>query len=400
MTNNIKYKVAIVVVLATIFGFASGVVGEIIARVYIIEQAFNIPLFGDINFQDNTYGASSLVIRNPSKVIVEQNTKIEESKNAAKRSIVGIFQKKNKVIAKNTTQESGFDIDNYYQYYNELGNGLIVTSDGWIVTDFMSEKLQAALTPSKTLATSTKKSFFDDYVVITNDKKIYAVDEIIFDSNSLYSFWHISANDLPVKNLVDKKNIQNGELILAVNWDGWTQVSFVVSSVKQPALVDSNISKSDFMSLNEKPLETFYGSFLFNLNNEIAGLINSEGQIMPTNSITPALNRLLSNRKIEDIDLGINYINLSNLIKSAEDNLPVNGLLIYKNDKGIAVAKGSTAELAGLKEGDIITAVDNIILNNDNSLEKILNNHLYGDEITLYYTRNDKKQQVQVILKN
>jgi len=397
MTNTIKYKVAVVVVLATIFGFASGVVGEIIARVYIIEQAFNIPLFGDINFQDNSYGASSLVIRNPSKVIVEQNTKIEESKNAAKRSIVGIFRK-NEKTPENTGQEKKFDINNYYQYYDELGNGLIVTSDGWIATDFIPEKMQDSLAPGKPLATSTKKSFLDEYVVITDDKKIYDIDEIIFDPGSLYSFWHINANDLPVKNLIDKKNIQNGELVLAVNWDGWTEVSFIVSKEEQPALVNPSGGQVNHMNLSEKPLKIFYGTFLFNLNNEIAGLINAEGEILPTDAITPALNSLLSNRKIDKIDLGFNYINLSDLIKSVEDGFPPNGLLIYKNEKGEAVSKGGPADSAGLAEGDIITSVDNIVLDGSNTLDGILDKHLPGDVITLYYIRNDKKLQVQVTL--
>jgi len=400
MTNTVKYKVAMVVILATVFGFASGVVGEIIARVYVLEKAFNMPLFGDIDFQSSSYGASNLVIRNPSKVIVEQNDKVEESRNSAKKSIVGIFKKKIKDTSESTEREVVFDIDNYYQYYGELGSGVILTSDGWILTNFASEEILDMSNGGKQLATSTKKSLFDDYVVITEDRRIYDIDDIILNSESSYSFWHIKANDLSVKNLVNKEDVQNGELVVAVNWDGWAQVLSVVSGEEKKVLVNSSDAEYNLISLNEKVLDNFFSSFLFNLNNEIVGLIDSEGEVIAMNHISSMLNELLSVREINFIDLGVNYVNLSDLIRLEDNGLPEKGLLLYKKDKEDAVIKGGPADLAGLLEGDIIVAVDNIVLDEKNSLDEILDNYLYGDEITLSYIRNEKKEEVKVVLKN
>lgn len=397
MANSVKYKIAVIVILSSIFGMASGIVGEIVARVYILEEAFNIPLFGDINFQDNDYGGSSLVIRNPSKVIVEQNTKVEESKNSAKRSIVGIFAKKtDEKIANNN--DVLFDVNEYFQYNEELGSGIILTSDGWILTDFISEKMKNYLLVNNSLATTTKNAYLDDFIVVTSDKKIYKVDNIVLDPVSMFSFWHIEANDLPVKNFTSKKNLQNGEILLAVNWDGWSEVTTLVSKEKEPVLIESSSLMVEYLTLDKKLNENFNGNFLFNLNNDIAALINSEGKILSTDSITPALNSLLNTGKINPIKIGINYINLSGLIKLKENKLPENGLLVYKDDKGVAVIKDSPADIAGLKEGDIITAVDNIILNNENTLQEFLSKHVRGDEITLYFTRNNEKNQAKIIL--
>jgi len=68
--------------------------------------------------------------------------------------------------------------------------------------------------------------------------------------------------------------------------------------------------------------------------------------------------------------------------------------LIYKNLDGIGVIKGSPAALAGLKERDIITHIDNIEINKDNDLKQVLQNYLAGDKIIIRYIRNKKNNEI------
>ena len=91
MENNNKNPLVVIIVISLLFGIAGGIGGEIFARVYLLQNAYKVPLFGEINVPQNVYGGSNLIIESPKKVIVEQNTKVLETVNSAKKNIVGIF---------------------------------------------------------------------------------------------------------------------------------------------------------------------------------------------------------------------------------------------------------------------------------------------------------------------
>ncbi len=63
--------------------------------------------------------------------------------------------------------------------------------------------------------------------------------------------------------------------------------------------------------------------------------------------------------------LGINYINLSQTAQI--DTTKQTGALIYPDKFGIAIVKDSNADKVGLKEGDVILAVNS--LNLDENLD-------------------------------
>ena len=90
-----------ILLISVFFALLAGIVGELLARSYLINSAFNIPLLGEINVSDSNSDMSSFVIREAKKVVVEQNDKTAETANAVSGSIVGIFKKKNPGVDKN-----------------------------------------------------------------------------------------------------------------------------------------------------------------------------------------------------------------------------------------------------------------------------------------------------------
>ena len=72
-SNN---KIIYIVIISTIFGLASGVIGSMVSRVYVLEKAFNIPLLGYSYLDSDKTG--NLVIQGARKVVIEQNAKVEE----------------------------------------------------------------------------------------------------------------------------------------------------------------------------------------------------------------------------------------------------------------------------------------------------------------------------------
>ena len=394
--ENRKNGIMLVIILAVIFGMASGIVGELVVRSYLSD--YNIPFFGEINFSNGNYGGGALIIRDAKKVVVEQDAKIVETINSVNNGLVGIFKKlapqsrnisgtmeppvkqgKNDFAA-----GDGFNINNYYQINKEFGHGFIITSDGWIIT-------------------AVKIDALGDYAVITKDKKIYDIDKIVGDSLTRFYFLHIAANDLPVKKFIPVNEISNGQLVLATNWNGQSWLSRIsdMRSAKRNLVNSSDIFLSR-VSLVNNPPEEFNGSVLFNLSGDVAGLINDQGEIKLIHYFTSAIKSLLRYEEVRRASLGVNYIDLSQLVKAGATDLPRNGYgkgaIIYQDDKGIAAVKGAAADLAGLKEGDIIISADNIEINKDNNLTDIIQQFMAGDKVRIIYWRDGEKGEVEVEL--
>ena len=69
---------------------------------------------------------------------------------------------------------------------------------------------------------------------------------------------------------------------------------------------------------------------------------------------------------------------------------------LYVNE----VVEGSAAEEAGLRKGDIITAIDGVKTNDASTLMEKIARHRPGDKVVLDYLRNGTKKEAVVVLRN
>lgn len=389
-------KLIIIALSAAIFGLAGGIAGSLIARAYILEKAFNLPILNDINLSGNAENGSGLTIRNAKKIVIEQNDKTAETLADAKRGIVGIFKKidanKKEIKTAKSKNAQGVSLEQYYGLSDQLGQGIIVTSDGWILSTFLPDDYE------NTAATSAKASLIDAYVVISNDKKVYAISDLATDSLKKYAFWRINANDLPVKKFTDIKETKNGELAIAINWNG----DSFLSAIARQGQASGKIKSSDFFSkelmLSANPSENFNGSFLFNLNGEIMAVIDNTGKIEHISGILPCLDCLFKKKAVSYPRLGVNYADLGEFVNPT-DNKELKGALIYADQSGIAVQKGSAGEAAGLKAGDIILKINGNEINLYNSLSLEISRHSIGEEIIIEFSRDNIINTVKVRLR-
>ena len=268
MGLNKKDSFITIIILAVVFGMAAGVVGELIARAYILEGAYNIPFYGEINFADGNYRGPDIIIRDAKKVVVEQNNRVAEVIDSVKGSLVGVYKKN--LLTKSVQEAEKFNLGNYYKLGQELAQGLIITSDGWIITGFKPDNL--------------------NYVVITQDKKIYSINDIQSDPLTRFYFLHVEAKDLPVIKFAETGDVKNGQLALAVNWLGEAELNSVVSGHDDGGKVlFFSDSFSGKVSLANDLGEKFKGAFLFNLSGDIIGLSDKNGAIEPISHFTGAI---------------------------------------------------------------------------------------------------------------
>ena len=371
----------ILLFFVVILALLAGVAGELTARVYFFDDAYNMPFFGNISFTDGNYDGKNLSIIGAKKVVVEQNVKVAEAVNSLSNDLAGIFKK---IKAVDSGDNSQFAIDEYYKMNQPAGTGLIITSDGWIITDVFSKGLKA-------------DSIAAGYVIITKDRQIYEIDKIVEDPATDFSFIHAKGvKDFSVRPFAERGGIENGQLAVAVDWSGESRLTSVVGREKSNNLVKSSEDVSAALILAEAPDKKLAGSAVVDLSGNIISLVDKRGVIEPIANFQSTIQSLLKSGLIKHSFLGVSYVDLSLLAK--EDNKYEKGAVIFKNSDGISVVKGSPAEKSDLKEGDIITQVDNIEINKNNDLADIIQSYLPGDRINVSYLRAGQKLEVEIVL--
>jgi serine protease Do len=116
------------------------------------------------------------------------------------------------------------------------------------------------------------------------------------------------------------------------------------------------------------------------------------GFAIPINTAQAVATQILQNGYVAHPYLGIQYQVITPAIANRY-GLPADWG-VYVTD----VSSNSPASKAGLQQGDIITGIDNITLDDTHSYLNILFTHKPGDQVTLVVVRGNKTLQVQVTL--
>ena len=122
--------------------------------------------------------------------------------------------------------------------------------------------------------------------------------------------------------------------------------------------------------------------------------------LIPANKIKMIVNRAIAKELEKNPILGIYYIPISKTYV-IENNLSISsGALIHSDSgqQGLAVLANSPAQKAGLKLGDIITAVGGKEVTAHNSLSELLYEHKKGEQVELTVLRDGQSMAVKVDL--
>jgi len=124
------------------------------------------------------------------------------------------------------------------------------------------------------------------------------------------------------------------------------------------------------------------------------------GFATPINSIKPAIESVKTLGRIVRPWVGVRY-NIITPEDAQKNNLPVEyGALLSsgENQTEPAVTPSSPADLAGLKENDIILEVDGVKITKEDSLARQIQKHKPGDTVTFKVLSQGKEKNVKVVL--
>ena len=118
------------------------------------------------------------------------------------------------------------------------------------------------------------------------------------------------------------------------------------------------------------------------------------GFAVPINVVKPIIESFIQTGTFEQATLGIYAYD--------KEVIPyLNNAKMATFDKGIYVAqitKNGPADNKELKEGDIITSIDNVELNTMNDLREYIYTKSPGDEVTLKVTKGKVNKEIKIVL--
>lgn len=282
-------------------------------------------------------------------------------------------------------------VEHSYLIKEALGQALVLSSDGWLVT-------------TQTVVTEAN----GNYVVVPADGRAYAVQAVLLDPVAPLAYLKIDAHYLTPTPFVsvDELNV-NDPVVVIVNegqslsrsWY-WRYLSNLNVRTPPSSRSDLSITSESWPDrlLLDQPLPVLSrGAPAMTLQGQAVGLVaDYEGEmrsVVPLVNMAPVIDKLFSEYKIIRPVLGINYIQ-NNWLLGAE---PIRGAILVKFGRRPAVAPGSPADKAGLRENDIIVAVNGERLNLL-SLSLWLQRFRAGETIELLVERAGQEQKVNVIL--
>lgn len=272
------------------------------------------------------------------------------------------------------------------------GSGVIISADGYIVTN------------NHVVADA------DELTVTLNDNKEYSARIIGTDKASDLALIKIDGKNLPAITIANSDDIKVGEWVLAVG-----------NPFNLTNTVTAGIVSAKARSLYQNGVESFIQTdAAINPGNSGGALVNTRGELIGINAMlysqtgsfsgygfaipTSIMNKVVADLKqygtVQRALIGIQGQDVKNYVDAKKDKGEDIDLGTMEGIYVAKVTEESAAEEVGMKEGDVITAIDGKPVNKMAELQEVLAKKRPGDKVTVTYLRDKKKATKTVTLKN
>lgn len=272
------------------------------------------------------------------------------------------------------------------------GSGVIISADGYIVTN------------NHVVADA------DELTVTLNDNKEYSARIIGTDKTTDLALIKIDGKNLPAITIANSENIKVGEWVLAVGnpFNLTNTVTAGIVSAKGRSLYKNGVES--FIQTDAAINPGNSGGALVNTRGELIGInamlysqtgsFSGYGFAIPTSIMTKVVDDLKTYGTVQRAVVGIQGSDVKNYVDGQKEQGKDIDLGTMEGIYVAKVTEESAAEEAGLKEGDVIIAIDGKEMNKMADMQEYLAKKRPGDKVTVTYLRDKKKNTKSITLKN
>ena len=275
------------------------------------------------------------------------------------------------------------------------GSGVIINENGYIVTN--NHVVQDA----------------DIVEVSLVDNRTYTAEVIGTDPDTDIALIKINEKGLPYLSFVDSDKARVGEWVLAVG------NPFNLNSTVTAGIISAKGRSINIMNRNSGKGNTAIESFiqtdaainpgnsggalvdlqggLLGINTAIAsptGSYSGYGFAVPSDIVSKIVEDLIQFGAVQRGWLGVSIGSVNRELIKQHDLTVNEGAFIS------GFAENSSAKEAGLKEGDVVTKIDNTTIRSSTALIESVGRHRPGDKLNVTVNRKGKEMTFPVVLKN
>lgn len=270
------------------------------------------------------------------------------------------------------------------------GTGIIMSSDGYVITNH--HVITGALVIS----------------VLTNDNQEYEAALVGSDEMSDLAVLKIDARGLQAAEFGDSSKLRVGDSVVAIGDPLGVQLRGTMTNG-----IISAINRD--LTVGDRTMTLIQTNAALNNGNSGGPLINCYGQVIGINTVKMS-SYYTATASVEGLGFAIpisvakpiidelienGYVAGRPAIGISGDSLPSYYRTYYRLPEGVyvtSVNEGSDAKAKGIREGDIVTAINGEKICSIDELNTVKNQYAAGDEVTLTIYRSGAYYEVTVTL--
>ncbi len=270
-----------------------------------------------------------------------------------------------------------------------LGSGVIVDSDGYILTN------------SHVVANGNAKEIT---VLLDNGDKISG--NVLWSDPLLdLAIVKVDITNLPAATLGDSDKLEVGELAVAIGNPLGLEfqrsvTSGIISGLNRSVQLDANNIIEDLIQTDASINPGNSGGPLLNSKGEVIGINTAKiksaeglGFSIPINTTKAIIDEVIDKGSYKAVQLGIEGMEIKDF-----QNLNRVDMGLEKGIIVLGIQEGSPAEKAKIEKFDLITKIDDIEIESMEGLKTLLYNYREGDQVTLEILRVRDNEEIQIEL--
>ncbi|WP_229749128.1 S1C family serine protease [Hymenobacter frigidus] len=272
------------------------------------------------------------------------------------------------------------------------GSGVIIAANGYIVTNYHVIEKASKIE------------------VVLDDKRKYDAELVGADPNTDLAVLKVKADNLPFVKYGNSDDVKVGQWVLAVgnpfNLNSTVTAGIISAKGRNIGILSrkNNMGLESFIQTDAVVNPGNSGGALVNLNGDLIGINSAiasrtgsyEGYsfAIPSSLASKVVDDLLKYKVVQRALLGVQIREVDATLASEKKLNTLNGVYVE------GLSESSSAAVAGIKPGDIITRINGVAVNTSSQLQEQVARFRPGDRIKVGYLRGSAAGTAEAILRN